>query len=520
MSRIVTYLAILWGGLCLTSTALGDVQRYALLVGNGIGHGPDMPLAYAEADASRLSQVLRDLGDFEPANVVLLQGENSDTVRRTLITLNDRIRSAQALPNTEALLFVYYSGHADARSLHLGATRLEFRELSQLVRGSAAKFRILLVDACRSGTLTQLKGGRIAQPFDIVDSSLSSEGMAFITASSADEDAQESDEIRGSFFTHAWVSGLLGAADRNGDGNVELAEAYSYAYDATIRATSRTFAGTQHPSFHYEVQGHGALVLTRPGRQKSQLVFPKGASYLVMKGSEHGPVVGEIGSVAPSRALSLPVGRYFVRGRELDSLLEGTVELQNERFTVDPSRLERVQYARLVRKGTHERHKSQAVELGLLGRPVLSDAPGTCFGAAVGYRLELQSMSVRGRFDYCGSSWKNDALSGVRREFSLSLDVAHFWDLRHASPFVGAGIGWSVVQQRFQTEAVAPSRLASSPLGFLLLGATVPLRGRFYVGGEARLEGALVRSKEDAFAEERLRLLAALRGTGFAGVAF
>lgn len=33
-------------------------------------------------------------------------------------------------------------------------------------------------------------------------------------------------EIRGSWFTHALVSGLLGAADRNRDGLVVLEEAY------------------------------------------------------------------------------------------------------------------------------------------------------------------------------------------------------------------------------------------------------------------------------------------------------
>lgn len=65
--------------------------------------------------------------------------------------------------------------------------------------------RVLVLDACRSGALTRVKRGRIVQPFAIThDAGLRGEGMV-LTASSANEDAQESDELRGSFFAHALV---------------------------------------------------------------------------------------------------------------------------------------------------------------------------------------------------------------------------------------------------------------------------------------------------------------------------
>src|SRR4051812_37133854 len=85
-----------------------------------------------------------------------------------------------------------------------------------LVRGSAATFRILAVDSCRSGALTRVKGGR--PPFDIrIDEHLSEQGLVLLTSSAADEDAQESDALRGSFFMHHFVSALLGAADADGE---------------------------------------------------------------------------------------------------------------------------------------------------------------------------------------------------------------------------------------------------------------------------------------------------------------
>ena len=100
----------------LLNVAFAGVQRFALIVGNNQGHAPDMELRYAEADAAKVAQVLRDLGGFQPADTVILRGEDAQTVRSSLISLNDRIRAAQAIPGQQALLFVYYSGHADAQA--------------------------------------------------------------------------------------------------------------------------------------------------------------------------------------------------------------------------------------------------------------------------------------------------------------------------------------------------------------------------------------------------------------------
>jgi len=89
-----------------------------------------------------------------------------------------------------------------------------------------------------------------------------------------------------------------------------------------------TFAGTQHPTFQFEVRGQEWLVLTRPGateHNRGRLVFPRDIGFLVMGDSEHGPVVAEVSATDGGRALSVRPGRYFVRGRASDALLEGTV---------------------------------------------------------------------------------------------------------------------------------------------------------------------------------------------------
>ena len=181
-------------GACLSfgwlspTVARAHVERFAVLIGNNHGEDHETPLRYAESDAVRMHEVLRDLGGFEPVNMVLLKNESAETARKTLIAINDRIRSAVALPNTQAVLLVYYSGHADEDSLHLGETRLAIHELAQLARGSSANFRLVVLDSCRSGALTRVKGAKVKAPFALPDEQVPSDGLAFLTASAESED--------------------------------------------------------------------------------------------------------------------------------------------------------------------------------------------------------------------------------------------------------------------------------------------------------------------------------------------
>jgi hypothetical protein len=502
-----------------------DVQRFAVVIGNDRGNSSDIPLRYAASDAQRVATVLRDVGGVQPANLVLLRNEDATTVRSTLITFNDRIRSAQASPATQTLLFVYYSGHADAQALRLGGSRFLLEELTQLVRGSAATFRLLVVDACRSGTITRVKGGRIVLPFALSDERrLQGEGMAFLTASSANEDAQESDELRGSFFTQAFVSGLLGAADVDNDGSVTLEEAYRHAHDATLRATSRTFAGTQHPTFQFDVRGQESLVLTEPGANdpnRAQLEFPKGIGFLVMVDDEFGAVVGEVTAGNSGRRLSVRPGRYFLRGRTSDALLEGSVEIAaKEVHRVDPTRLKRLGYARLVRKGARESGRAHGAEVGLSLRSALPNASEPCWGGVLGYRLELEAVTLGSRFGFCTSSFENRSLTARTNEYALSFAAEHAWDFSNLSLSLGGGAGAVLTTQSFDTLGSAPSRYSTSPLLFAVVGLSHDLSSRIFVSLDVRAEAQLVRFQDPGASDSRLSLPLACRGTLLSGVHF
>src|SRR5439155_11671498 len=138
-------------------------------------------------------------------------------------------------PASKVVLIFYYSGHSDGRALELGNERLQFGELRARLRSSGAAVRLAIVDSCKSGALLREKSGRLAAPFEIrLADDISSSGEALLTSSAEHEAALESQEIRGSFFSHHLISGLRGAADSSGDGRVTLSEAYNDAFVQTI----------------------------------------------------------------------------------------------------------------------------------------------------------------------------------------------------------------------------------------------------------------------------------------------
>ena len=468
--------------------AAADVERYALIIGNNAGEVDEPRLRYAEDDAGRIHDVMRQLGGFRPENMVILRAEDAATARRALISLNDRIRT-QTTGGAHSELLVYYSGHADQTALHLGRSAFELAELEQLVRGSAASLRLLILDSCRSGALTRVKGGAIVPAFAIsIDRRLASDGVIFLAASSASEDAQESDAVHGSFFTHYLVSGLLGAADQDGDGNVTLAEAYQYTYENTLRASSRTLSGTQHPTFHYELGGQDAVVLTTLGRAgggRASVEFPDGKSYLVMRGSSEGTIVAEVGAYDRARRLSVEPGRYFVRGRGADFLLEGAVDVKPaERRRVREDELERIEYARLVRKGGTQRRSASSVHAGYSIRTPLESGDGACQGAVAGYALDLHFVSIGPRIGACRSGFDNMFLRARTDELDLELRGLHAWDIGRTAIGVGVGAGGAWLHQAFSIDARAPDRTALAAHIGVVVGASVDLVHGFYSGLE------------------------------------
>ncbi len=174
-----------------------------------------------------------------------------------------------------------------------------------------------------------MKGGVHRPPF-LHDSSNQVEGFAFLSSSSADEDAQESDRIGASFFTYYFVAALRGAADRNHDGKITLGEAYQFAYEQTLGRTQNTVHGPQHPAYDMHLSGTGDVVITDLRTTESALVLPVALRGRVTIVDKDGRVAVELTKDAGEPlTVALPNETYSVRVDNKDGEFVATVTLDH-----------------------------------------------------------------------------------------------------------------------------------------------------------------------------------------------
>ena len=317
----------------INGAAQGDnarINRYVVAVSANYGGQGRPVLRYAESDAKSFAKVLGEMGGVQAGNVILVKEPGVAALQKQLDGLDAKIAQGKNAAGRNEVLF-YYSGHADEKGLRLGNEVYAWKELRKRIDAMKADVKIAVIDACGSGAITRLKGG-VAVPAFMVDQSSDMKGYAFITSSTQDESSQESDKLRGSFFTHSLVSGLRGAGDLSGDGKVTLSEAYQFAFNETLQRTEKTMGGAQHPSRDMNLAGTGDVVMTDLRSTSAGLELDEDVDGRLFIRDANGELVAELYKKA-GRAMSLgfPAGKYTVRLERPAEFSEAAVTLQNNR---------------------------------------------------------------------------------------------------------------------------------------------------------------------------------------------
>ena len=463
--------------------------RYALFIAAHQGRLGEPTLRYSGADAERLRDVLVENGEFLPEDVVLLKDPSADRVRQALARLNAHLREEP----TGDMLLVYYSGHADGVSLHLNGTSLPWDELRNLTTGSPARLRLLIVDACRSGQATRVKGTRMAGLLPTAVPEILAEGVAILTAAASSESAQESDFFEGSFFTYHLVAGLRGLADANGDGAVTLSEAYQYASQRTVASTASTWAGIQHPTYAYDLKGRADVVITRPllGNGGARLQLTRSGEYLLRLGGAEGQLVVQA-LVQTPRTVRVPSGRYFLQRRSGERLEEGALELRrNEVLDVGQVRLRPVPLDNLVRKGGAPHAFALAVWTTEAGSALAGYSNAN--GAAVSFSTDLQDLTLDSELDYAHSHASSNQVRGYADVITLGVGARKVIDVGMASAGAGLRLGASAFHQSYESLRDAPPRTRVVPHVDALLRLDVRLGHGFFAAVEGGLRTLLVK---------------------------
>ncbi len=292
------------------SSAYAKTVRLALLAGHNRGIDSDPRLQYAEADAQKMAELLVEAGGVEEDNVVLLKSPRPEDLDRAF---DDISAKSLSVDHADEIVFLfYYSGHGTGTHLKLGRKEYSLQGLKEHIDKIPAKLRIGILDACQSGAITRLKGARLVEPF-VVENKLKSEGSIMIASSAPDENAQESDQLQGSFFSHNLMSALRGAADISGDRRVTLMEAYQYAYHKTLVETEDSRGGAQHPMAAINMDVQGDVVLTDLNSGRGGLSFNQELNGEVLVANAKSVVMAEFHKEKGKDAfLALPSGTYRV----------------------------------------------------------------------------------------------------------------------------------------------------------------------------------------------------------------
>ena len=340
--------------------AVDGVQRWVLAVGANDGGAKRETLQYAISDAQNFVQVMETMGGVDAG--VLLSDPRVDDLETALHALHNRVASAEAARRE---VIIYYSGHADENGLRLGESLFSYARLRNAMDRMEAEVHIAILDACASGAITRLKGGRRQKAF-MVDASSDMRGYAFLTSSSEDEAAQESDAIGASFFSHYLVSGLRGAADVTGDGRVTLNEAYHFAFQNTLEGTERTRGGAQHPAYDIKMTGTGDVVMTDVRQTSAGLILAESLQGRFFIRNANRQLIAELFKPAGRRVeLGLEPGMYRVHmAREVQSATASVELAMGQRAILDEAHFEIIARERTtVRGGIKYSIKRSRIEL-------------------------------------------------------------------------------------------------------------------------------------------------------------
>jgi len=303
MSRVlwgvVLAAAVLWPA---TSRAAAPEQAvFALIVGVNRSVDADLPrLRYADDDAARYFELFRMLG----ARSYLLARFDGGTRRvHVQAAAEARLPRAAVLHRTveelridvarargrglPTLLYLVYAGHGKAGDgegyISLEDERLTGEAIARrVITTVGADASHVLVDACNSYLLAFGRGPggrrRPVQGFSRMAGTLTAPNVGLLLSTSSARESHEWEGFQAGVFSHAVRSGLLGAADADGDRRVSYREIAAFVEQAYRSIPNERFRARV---FARPLASTGVLLDLRRERPSIRIDGPHHGRYLL-----------------------------------------------------------------------------------------------------------------------------------------------------------------------------------------------------------------------------------------------
>jgi hypothetical protein len=254
----------------------GSGNRWAVLVGvndytdkNHFG-----TLRMSVGDTTKISEVLNS-GGFEQGNIHLLTDrEQQKPLREAIIA---ELKAVAAVTDSDDLLLFYFSGHGvekggeiylmpqNGMGIAPDETGLSIRYIKKIMEEAKARAKVILLDACHSGTDGPAKGSQEMSEEFIKNVFKQAAGMAILSSCRSNQFSYEWKEKQCSVFTYYLLEALEGKADRSNKGFVTVLDVNLYVTDG-VKSWASQNRVIQVPILSYLVSGDILLTtIQEPG---------------------------------------------------------------------------------------------------------------------------------------------------------------------------------------------------------------------------------------------------------------
>jgi hypothetical protein len=450
---------------CFACIAYASVEHIGIIIGNNRGLQGENTLSFATRDASEVCNALVTIGNFDKDRVYLMLDQNVTAIVNTFREVTGRVKELKHL-NNQVLLFVYYSGHGSDGALHINGTKMDIAQLRDIFTSLDAELRIMVVDACQSGSMLDIKGGTIAPPLTItLDEQLKTSGTVILSSSSRGEQSHESKELRGSVFTSHFLTGLKGAADFDRNYQVSLWEAFSYANTGTA-LTGLHQRVEQHPGFSMDIEGTRDIYLSNISKSQSVIAFENCQSGIY-------DIIDEQLLYSYARVniedndtvrIAVPSGRYIVKTEKNDRLLIASVDCTwGGRKPVTSSQLRPFHKDTFFKKGGVPFIKNHALFAGCQFGTGVPDE--LMILPSLGYAYSFYKSQIGMQVGFTKKEFDNTYAKVKRTFFSVSVEADYFI-INKSRIILSAGLGagyYSINQalERYNEQEIAHAGYSS-----------------------------------------------------------
>ncbi|MEZ4932126.1 MAG: caspase family protein [Saprospiraceae bacterium] len=215
-----------------------EMKVWAVIVGIS-SYSHMQALKYTDDDAYRMYAFLKspEGGALADNQISILIDEDA-TKEKILKSMKATVDKA----GENDLVMIYFSGHG-LRGSFLPIdfdgyqNKLEHEEINEILQSSKSKYKLVIADACHSGSLLAMKSGETRNVLEDYYRTLAmaNAGTALIMSSKSDETSLESSGLRQGVFSHFLIRGLKGEADLDHNKIVSVQELFDFV-DGNVRA--------------------------------------------------------------------------------------------------------------------------------------------------------------------------------------------------------------------------------------------------------------------------------------------